>query len=281
MPIVRRGIPGDAPEPVCSCRVMLNATHGEPTPKGDWVDKREKAFRDLLDSALTLPPSSSTPRCRWSVPLPMRPALVTETASLCGVTNQRPPELTCPRGPVGSGNTRLIVLRGNSGSGKSSVADSIRQHYGRGIAIVGQDNMRRVVLKDCDASGDTHVGLVDLTARYALDCGFHVIVEGILSAARYGPMLEALLRDHRGGTCMYYFDVPFEETLRRHATKPVAHEFGEAEMRSWYRPHDVLPSGIETIVSANSSLAETVDRVMQDAGLAAREGQAGSRSAVQ
>ncbi|MFQ6197105.1 AAA family ATPase [Streptomyces sp. NPDC000405] len=185
------------------------------------------------------------------------------------MTNQRPPERAYPRGSVGSENTRLITLRGNSGSGKSSAADRIRQHYGCGVATVGQDIMRRVVLKDCDASGDTHVGLVDLTARYALDCGFHVIVEGILSAARYGPMLEALRRDHRGRTHMYYFDVPFEETLRRHATKPVANEFGEAEMREWYRPHDVLPGGIETVIPATSSLEETVRRVMLESGLAA------------
>jgi ABC-type glutathione transport system ATPase component len=34
----------------------------------------------------------------------------------------------------GSGQTRLIVVRGNSGSGKSSVAKAIRSAYGDGIA---------------------------------------------------------------------------------------------------------------------------------------------------
>ena len=46
---------------------------------------------------------------------------------------------------TGSGSTRLIVLRGNSGSGKSSVAAGVRARYGRGIALVGQDNLRRFV----------------------------------------------------------------------------------------------------------------------------------------
>ena len=49
-------------------------------------------------------------------------------------------------GPVGTGagSTRLIVLRGNSGSGKSSVAAGVRARYGRGIALVGQETERIV-----------------------------------------------------------------------------------------------------------------------------------------
>jgi hypothetical protein len=40
-------------------------------------------------------------------------------------------------------STRLVVLRGNSGSGKSSAAAEVRARYGRGIALVGQDYLRR------------------------------------------------------------------------------------------------------------------------------------------
>ncbi|KAB8180932.1 kinase [Microbispora catharanthi] len=38
---------------------------------------------------------------------------------------------------TGSPDTRLIVLRGNSGSGKTSVARAVRAAYGRGLALVG------------------------------------------------------------------------------------------------------------------------------------------------
>ena len=54
---------------------------------------------------------------------------------------------------VGTGKTRLIVLRGNSASGKSSVAAGLREKYGRGLALVGQDNLRRVVLRERDRPG--------------------------------------------------------------------------------------------------------------------------------
>jgi hypothetical protein len=62
--------------------------------------------------------------------------------------------------------------------------------------------------------------------------------------------------------------VPFEQTLVRHATKPIAHEVGEAQLRGWYRELDLLPGGIETVIGADSTLRETVDRIMRDTGLA-------------
>jgi hypothetical protein len=101
-----------------------------------------------------------------------------------------------------------------------------------------------------------------------LDHGFHVIVEGILYARHYGDMLTALAADHQGTTRLYYLHVPFEETLRRHATKPQAAEYGEAEMSAWYRELDLLPDGIEQVIPTESSLNDTVQLVMSDAGLA-------------
>jgi predicted kinase len=169
---------------------------------------------------------------------------------------------------VGSETTRLVVIRGNSASGKSAVAAEIRARYGRGIAIVAQDQLRRIVLREHDRPGATNIGLIEVVARYALDHGYHVIVEGILYAAHYGHMLACLREDHRGVSCFYYLDIPFEETMRRHATKPQASEYGRAEMSGWYRERDFLPGGFEQVITENVSLDAIVKRVMEDAGLA-------------
>jgi predicted kinase len=174
-------------------------------------------------------------------------------------------------GWTGLSSTRLVVLRGNSASGKSSVAAEIRSRYGRGIAIVGQDNLRRTVLRERDIPGGANIGLIDTVARYALDRGYHTIVEGILSAARYADMLSALCQDHRGISRLYYLDVPFEETMRRHATKPQAAEYGRAEMSGWYLEHDLIPGGIEHVVPASSSLDDTVERILGETGLYAHD----------
>lgn len=46
--------------------------------------------------------------------------------------------------------TKLIVLRGPSGSGKSSAARAVREAQKQQIAIIEQDYWRRIVLKEKD-----------------------------------------------------------------------------------------------------------------------------------
>ena len=175
---------------------------------------------------------------------------------------------------TGSDETRLIILRGNSASGKSSTAAEIRRrHARRDLAIVGQDNLRRDVLREHDIPAGTNIGLIDLVARYALSHGFNVIVEGILCADHYAEMLGALIEDHQGLTYCYYFDVPFDETVKRHAAKPQASKYGGAEMRAWYRELDLLPGVTEQVIPAAMTQDETVRRIMADSGLAAETAQ--------
>jgi hypothetical protein len=83
------------------------------------------------------------------------------------------------------------------------------------------------------ATGRARRGLIGTVARYALDAGYHVVVEGILHADHYGEMSDRLMTDHRGATSAHYLHVPFAETLIRHAAKPV-------EMRGWYRELGLL-----------------------------------------
>ena len=165
-------------------------------------------------------------------------------------------------------HARLIVIRGNSASGKSAVATAIRARHGdHDLAIVSQDLLRRVVLREHDVPGGANIALIDLTARHAISSGFHVIVEGILRSDHYGQMLTRLIGDHVGRAFAYFLDVPFAETLVRHATKPQADEYGEEEMRGWYRGLDLLPDGIEQVIPAESALEDTVFKVMADSGL--------------
>ena len=166
----------------------------------------------------------------------------------------------------GSSATTLIVIRGNSGSGKSTVAEQIRAQCS-GVAVVGQDYLRRVVLKDKDRPGAANIGLIDLVTRYALDAGYTTVLEGILSVPHYGDMLAGLLDDHAGNSFCYYIDVPFEETLRRHATKANAHEFGRAHMASWWRERDFLPGGVEQVLTSGLSADAAAAKILKDAGL--------------
>ena len=168
-------------------------------------------------------------------------------------------------GQVGSPSSHLVVIRGSSGSGKSSVAAAIRaSRPERTVAVVGQDVLRRDVLGTGDDVDGHATGLIDLTSRYALNRGFDVIVEGILNAEWYSETLLRLVDDHRGTSRCYLYDLPFDETVRRHTGKPVADAFGEAEMRAWWRGCQPVEGLHEVIVTETDSLDATVTRVLHD-----------------
>jgi predicted kinase len=160
--------------------------------------------------------------------------------------------------PTGSAQTVLVIIRGNSGSGKSSIARRLRHGYGRGCALVEQDHLRRIVLRERDRPGGLAPHLIEATVRFALDHGYHVILEGILHSGRYGAMLRRLRRDHLGRTGVFYLDVSLAETLRRHATRPQATEFTPEEMRGWYAPGDTLGVEGERVLPETTTLDEAV-----------------------
>ncbi|MGW4407933.1 AAA family ATPase [Nonomuraea sp. NPDC004702] len=173
---------------------------------------------------------------------------------------------------IGSPNTVLIVIRGNSGSGKSTVARTVRETYDqRGMALIGQDVVRREILRERDKAGGVNIGLLDVMCRHALNAGYHVILEGILARSHYGEMLQALFRDHRGTSHGYYLDVSLEETLARHRTRPQRTQFSFDDMRRWYLEQDVLPGATETIIDESSTLARTVGLILRNAGLVTGE----------
>lgn len=160
---------------------------------------------------------------------------------------------------------KLIILRGNSGSGKSSVARVLRERMGYGTAIVEQDYIRRTLLRERNGLNQPNIELIRINVEFALSHGYDVILEGILMKAHYSEMLQKLIEAHKGKTFAYYFDVTLEETFKRHKTKPNSHDFGEEELRSWYIEKDLLNIVEERIIPETSSLDDTVTKILNDA----------------
>jgi adenylate kinase family enzyme len=158
---------------------------------------------------------------------------------------------------------KLIILRGNSGSGKSTVAESLRERMGYGTALVEQDYIRRKLLREQDKPAQPNIELIAMNVRFALSRHYNVILEGILFTEHYGEMLRELVANPTDSH-VYYFDISFDETLRRHKTKPNAHEFGENEMRDWFVSQDLLGVENEQIISEESGFDETVERIFRN-----------------
>ncbi|MEV6365654.1 kinase [Micromonospora musae] len=168
---------------------------------------------------------------------------------------------------TGSADTILVCIRGNSGSGKSSIARELRHRHGRGCALVEQDYLRRILLRERDKPGGAAPTLIAQTVRFALDHGYHVVLEGIMHASRYRSMLTALRAGHRGRTLFCYLDVSLPETLRRHLTRPQVDEFTAEQMSGWYAAGDVLGWPDELVLPETVSFEEAVEVIAVAAGL--------------
>ena len=133
---------------------------------------------------------------------------------------------------------KLIILRGNSGSGKTTIAKELQKKFGRNTMLISQDMIRRDMLKVKDGENTLAVPLMKELLIYGNKHSEIVILEGIMYADWYKSLFElaVLLYDTR--VYAYYFDFPFEETLKRHQTKPNCNDFGEEEMRRWWREKD-------------------------------------------
>ncbi|WP_446664483.1 kinase [Flexivirga sp. B27] len=164
--------------------------------------------------------------------------------------------------PVGSPTTRLVVLRGPSRAGKTTLSMALRQ---RPMSVVGQDHLRRIILKDRDHLELTAaVELIDLTARFCLDHGKDVVLEGILWSQKYGEMIRRLLTDHRGNNHVYYLSIGLEDSIVRHASSPDAADWTGDDMRSWWSGHDPLGIPGEQVLDANLPHAELLSRITRD-----------------
>jgi RNase adaptor protein for sRNA GlmZ degradation len=158
--------------------------------------------------------------------------------------------------------SKLIIIRGNSGSGKSTVAKKLQHKMGYGTMLIPKDIVRRDILRVKDgAKGHPTSQLVYSIASFGRDIGYDVIIEGIFSKETYGVMMTDLIKLFNDKAHVYYFDISFEETLRRHAGKPKAAEFGEIEMRSWWKEKDYLEMCDEKLITDEMGEDEIVDMI--------------------
>jgi adenylate kinase family enzyme len=162
--------------------------------------------------------------------------------------------------------TKLIILRGNSGSGKSSVARAIQERVTPHPVLIEHDYIRRKVLKEKEGLDAINADLIYRMIEYAFENDRDVILEGIMRVDRYATLFDKLLRLHPSANYFYYFDIPFEETLSRHATKGDV-GFGVEEMRRWYKEGEESGYEGEVIIHMTNSFEDTVTQIIQATGL--------------
>ncbi len=156
---------------------------------------------------------------------------------------------------------KLIILRGNSGSGKSTIAKKLQNRFGANTMLISQDVIRRDVLKVKDGKNTPALPLMKELLIYGHNHSNIVILEGIMYADWYKPLFDLSVQLYGSEIYAYYFDLPFEETLKRHQTKPNCHEFGEEAMRGWWREKDFSDVLNEVSITSERNIDDIVEDI--------------------
>lgn len=158
---------------------------------------------------------------------------------------------------------KLIILRGNSGSGKTTVAKELQKKFGRNTMVISQDAIRRDMLKAKDGPETEALPLMQELLSYGKKHSEVTILEGIMYADWYKSLFEHALREFKDEIYAYYFDLPFDVTLQRHQTKSCCHEFGEKEMRNWWREKDYIRFIDEHTITLEEMLEDIVKQIYE------------------
>jgi len=162
------------------------------------------------------------------------------------------------------GSCKLIILRGNSGSGKTSTAKQLQKKFGHGTLLISQDVVRREMMYVKDGENNKSIELLYNLVLYGKQNSSIVILEGILYKKWYTDFFIKLNNTFKNNIHAYYFDIPFEETLKRHIQKINSNDFGEKEMKSWWAENDYIDFLKETSLKDHQNLHEVVKQIYND-----------------
>ena len=159
---------------------------------------------------------------------------------------------------------KIIILRGNSGSGKTTVARALQKKFGYNTMMISQDEIRRNILWVKDGVDTKALPLMIELLKYGYEHCDVVILEGIMYDEWYSPLFKLTNELYGLNVYAYYFDIPFEETVRRHNMRNKSQEFGEEAMRKWWREKDFSSVLDEQIITCEMDADSIVERIYLD-----------------
>jgi len=160
------------------------------------------------------------------------------------------------------GSSKLIILRGPSGAGKSTVAKKLFKQCKKPTLLIEQDYYR-FIFKPAGGkvNSKTIHKMIKENVLTGLSDGYDVILEGIFNVKSYKVTFSELFDIHPKNNFIFYFDISFKETIKRHRTKPNKDDWSETDMVDWYHPNDHLGYEFEETISEDSSVDQTVTRI--------------------
>ena len=155
----------------------------------------------------------------------------------------------------------LITIRGNSCSGKTTLAKELQRRFGRGTMRLSQDVIRREILHVKDEPNPKSIPLLKRMLEYGHENAEIVILEGIMKADWYRELFSYTRELYGDQILSWYYDLPFEETLSRRDTKANRDELTDAKMHLWWTEHDYAPEWNEVLLTAEDQVMDVADRI--------------------
>lgn len=156
---------------------------------------------------------------------------------------------------------KLIILRGPSASGKSTVAKEIQKRH-KNVAVVEQDHINLHYYKIADRE-ETSAARHEITKQSILTSlrhGHDVIAEGIYGGSWIATFKEIMI-EHPEENHVFYFDISLDETVRRHAGRDKAKIFSAEQMSKWYNLAEKFGHVEEVIITEDMSKDKILELV--------------------
>lgn len=159
----------------------------------------------------------------------------------------------------------IIIIRGNAASGKTSLAYALQEEMGENTLLLSQDLLRRTMLHAHDGFDTPTIPLLLNLLEYGYDNCQTVILEGILRSDWYQPVWQKILELYNlEHIYAYYYDLPFDETIKRHSSREKAKEFGQDALKRWWVDKDYLTEIPETRLTKDLSLEDAKALILTD-----------------
>jgi adenylate kinase family enzyme len=156
----------------------------------------------------------------------------------------------------------FILIRGNSGSGKTVLAKQLQQYFGyEDCLLLQQDILRREILHTHDHVGTTTVNLLETLINFGVHHYKIIILEGILKKDVYGKMLNKIVQNFHNKAFVYYLDIPFSVTVRQNQLKE--NPFSILTLKKWWLPDDYLKNSKERHLT-NGNTQDFFNQIIKD-----------------
>lgn len=161
---------------------------------------------------------------------------------------------------------RLIIIRGNSGSGKTTVAKELQCTLKYNTMLISQDVIRRDILNTKDGKNTLALPLMKQMLCFGYKNCEYVVLEGMLRLDWYSDLFDLAINLYGDNIFAYYYDIPFETTVERYKTKSaeIQSRFNESDMHRWWIEKDYISYIKEKTLNKELSIADTIKLICED-----------------